>query len=1223
MKKKAVPKVRIDKRSIPTELEQLLNMSDTKVDTVVYDSEETDTINFDEDLELLDIEKLIIEELDSFKPVSRDLRIDDSSMPIAKNFFHFCMDEAFLNSPPYLEQAIIGIKLMAEYCPRSTCTDMEWFSDDGHEAHEHMSTLTKKVSLLNHGVCPKCGARKSELIASGELHFYNELAVVAGQRCVTGDTHVFTSSGIERIGEIGEGREYGFSRLNMPVFNGEKFEQTSDFYRGKPERLYKLKLDNGYCLRGTSDHPIWTLNSGFVQLGKIQKDEVVPVYVGQQVWGNYLPTIKSLTDAAKKSYDQKIASLSQKCNKLNLMYCNFKKGNSVPCTDLYKVLGLWVAEGYKNRISNTDPEVLSFIYSVLLKYINARYLRITDNEIKLVGYGATAFLAALLNYTVDDLVSVRSATKKIPSTILKAPKDYVVAFMQGMFEGDGTVYSKKNQNKGKHYCLEYTSLSRELVYDIYTVLINLGMLPRIIRSKTWATNGTEKQKEKNCWTLSLTGDFHKKFETEVNFMSSRKRALLNESCSFYEGEIRKLMPFKHENYSFLKAEFIDVCLEAQKQLNNLPQKMMGKYKIKAARYEGLCTLFGRGYNQDIGCRFDKLLKNPDICLTKDKLRFISTKFLEYKHSLSSDVIAKFEKFHKYTDDNVYLVRVARCSLTNRVEETFDFTLPETHRFITQGVLSHNSGKSALSTMISAYVLHLFLKCGKPTELFGIRSNEVLHGTFLALTLGQATQNLWQPFLGYINNSPWFKNYHILLRKYERKYGETILKLKDTFIEYRHRNLQLYPATPDKRVLRGRTRFLGVLDELGWFDSNRDSNKVKDNAHEVYKAMSNSLATARQSENRLVALGYDQFMLTGYMLNVSSPNNIRDKIMELYKQSIGSKKSLGLHKPTWKMNPHIPFDGPLIQEEYRKDPIGAERDFGAQPSLSSNPFISNHRLIQETVREGQKNWVKYRSKIDRVSKDEKYRSVEIQNIKRNDSVSVLAIDAGYSNNSFALACGSVHDGTPHIDALIEVISLPGIPISHTRIFSDVIMPIIEHRNVKILLADRWNSIKLLQDAKASFPGLDISAQYSLKYNDMYDLKTAIELGAFKIPHIAEPNIKNIMENLNIDEYPNCFDGKPVEHLLVQMATVVDIGKKTVDKGDGFTDDLWRASALCHWALVNPDYQEILAKVVEQSAIKQPPLAVVRKLGSYDKLTSSSGTRVFSGTSKFIGTKKTSR
>ena len=89
MKKKAVPKVRIDKRSLPTELEQLLNMTDAKIDTAVYDSEETDTISFDEDLELLDIEKLILEELDSFKPVSRDLRIDDSSMPIAKNFFHF------------------------------------------------------------------------------------------------------------------------------------------------------------------------------------------------------------------------------------------------------------------------------------------------------------------------------------------------------------------------------------------------------------------------------------------------------------------------------------------------------------------------------------------------------------------------------------------------------------------------------------------------------------------------------------------------------------------------------------------------------------------------------------------------------------------------------------------------------------------------------------------------------------------------------------------------------------------------------------------------------------------------------------------------------------------------------------------------------------------------------------------------------------------------------
>lgn len=1218
MKKKPVPKVRIDKRSLPSELEQLLNMSDTKVDTAVYDSEETDTINFDEDLELLDIEKLIIEELDSFKPVSRDLRIDDSSMPIAKNFFHFCMDEAFLNSPPYLEQAIIGIKLMAEYCPRSTCTDMEWFSDDGHEAHEHMSTLTKKVSLLHHGVCPKCGARKSELIASGELAFYNELAVVAGQRCVTGDTLVYTKKGLTYIEDLAKGKPLGFSEYKQPIFNGQDFEETSHFFKAKPEKVYELTLSNGSKLKGTADHPVWTLN-GFKKLSDISKKDYVPVYLNQKIFGNVMPNILDTLDVVDTNTKE-----SKKGNRNRTTY---KSEVEEFDQSLFKFLAFWYTYVRSDKLTElkAPKDVIAFCENFLSGYISSDCYRVKEGKnfttLTLLKSDGFEFLQALTGLSRDKYEKIC-----VPVTVLNASEENIYVFLRNLdwkFELSAEVYQVTD------------SFNSRNLDSLYALLLNLGIFsyfdsPYAVPYLTSESSKASKITRLNIGYSSKTAlskiiglDFHRtQTRNREQLRRSSPRIYAERSLS----EKRNYLKLSYDpalDYGFLGGKLKRALRKLDLDLKKINEPSVpadvSSLLQRYASYSGFeqCSI-----QTDWEKYFDEDAKGS-YSLTSLRLRTIVTMCLMQQTVMSTSTAKLFLDLKELTRKDSYILKVKNVKVLKTKHATFDFTLPETHRFITQGVLSHNSGKSALSTMISAYVLHLFLKCGKPTELFGIRSNEVLHGTFLALTLGQATQNLWQPFLGYINNSPWFKNYHILLRKYERKYGETILKLKDTFIEYRHRNLQLYPATPDKRVLRGRTRFLGVLDELGWFDSNRDSNKVKDNAHEVYKAMSNSLATARQSENRLVALGYDQFMLTGYMLNVSSPNNIRDKIMELYKQSIGSKKSLGLHKPTWKMNPHIPFDGPLIQEEYRKDPIGAERDFGAQPSLSSNPFISNHRLIQETVREGQKNWIKYRSKIDRVSKDEKYRTVEVQNIKRNDSVSVLAIDAGYSNNSFALACGSIHDGTPHIDALIEVISLPGIPISHTRIFSDVILPIIEHRNVKILLADRWNSIKLLQDAKASYQSLEISAQYSLKYNDMYDLKTAIELGAFKIPHIAEPNIKSIMENLNIDEYPNCFDGKPVEHLLVQMATVVDIGKKTVDKGDGFTDDLWRASALCHWAMVNPDYQEILSKKVEQSAMKQPPLAVVRKLGSYDKLTSSSGTRVFSGSSKFIGTKKSTR
>ena len=66
-----------------------------------------------------------------------------------------------------------------------------------------------------------------------------------------------------------------------------------------------------------------------------------------------------------------------------------------------------------------------------------------------------------------------------------------------------------------------------------------------------------------------------------------------------------------------------------------------------------------------------------------------------------------------------------------------------------------AGKSALVAMMSAYILHRMLKLQNPNEVYGLMSSNVLHGTFVALTFGQAKENLWDPFYGNILESPWF------------------------------------------------------------------------------------------------------------------------------------------------------------------------------------------------------------------------------------------------------------------------------------------------------------------------------------------------------------------------------------------------------------------------------------------------------------------------------------
>lgn len=112
-----------------------------------------------------------------------DIFIDDREIPEAKNAYEFFYDPRFIQNcmPPkglFVRQLQILTNLYAEYCPR--CTDMKWFeSIDVNESEEN---FLQKVCLLEYGVCPHCGATKSELYNTGELNVYTQEVGLAGQR---------------------------------------------------------------------------------------------------------------------------------------------------------------------------------------------------------------------------------------------------------------------------------------------------------------------------------------------------------------------------------------------------------------------------------------------------------------------------------------------------------------------------------------------------------------------------------------------------------------------------------------------------------------------------------------------------------------------------------------------------------------------------------------------------------------------------------------------------------------------------------------------------------------------------------------------------------------------------------------------------------------------------------------------------------------------------------
>jgi len=477
-----------------------------------------------------------------------------------------------------------------------------------------------------------------------------------------------------------------------------------------------------------------------------------------------------------------------------------------------------------------------------------------------------------------------------------------------------------------------------------------------------------------------------------------------------------------------------------------------------------------------------------------------------------------------------------------------------------GCAGQRSGKSALLSMISPYLLHKWLKMQRPAETLGLMSNSLLVATFVALTFKNAVNLLWIPMREIVMESVWFKEYFDLLDFYEEKYGKTLYKLGDEFMHFRQKNIMFLPSGPNKRTLRGPTRILTCIDELGWFPHGESSERMeKLSANEVYTALDRSLLTVRQASFDLLKRGYDNIPMA-FACNISSPSSHVDKIMTLVKKNKESKSILTYHLPTWGMNPKLPKSA--FRTSYQQDPIKTERDYGANPPMANNPWIHDISRIESAINKDSKTEIQYIYKHISSKSDQQYRYAELTSVATPDVThpSVMALDAGLNRNSFAIVILTpIKDDITEVTAMVEIAPYRGKNmLNYTRIVDRVLFPLIEEFNVQLLVVDRWQSVKILSDVFERYRIFAESASldkddFGLIYDYLMDDRSKIY---FPKPEVPFREIQDI----NLDGYPHCFKYMPIAHLYFQfMITNINI-KGVLEKGEGYTDDLLRATCL---------------------------------------------------------------
>lgn len=520
------------------------------------------------------------------------------------------------------------------------------------------------------------------------------------------------------------------------------------------------------------------------------------------------------------------------------------------------------------------------------------------------------------------------------------------------------------------------------------------------------------------------------------------------------------------------------------------------------------------------------------------------------------------------------------------------------------VLGQRSGKSSSAARYAAYSTHRYLKFPNISSLTkGIEASTELTATFVSLNFNKAVGLLWTPYKKYIENSEWFQNYFKLLDFYKEKYGKELYRNSSLYLRFFHKNLRFYPSGPRSSTLRGDTRILTLIDELGLFplptgDSEEDENSERANADEAHKSLMRSLLTVRNAGLELMAKGYHSFP-PAVMMSVSSPYSQRDKVMRLLRESkteAGQTYILGINLPTWEVNPTMERDNPDIVAAYNENYEKAERDYGANPPAVHSTLLKP-KDIQGIFTNNQNS---HTFKYHYDTPEEIYGT--IQKVRSFDYPSLITIDAGHVNNSFTVVGGhyDFKEQRTVVTTLIECMAQEGRKVNFNLLYKNVILPLAKDLNAIALLADQWQSIDLLYRIKEDM-GMNplqkprvLAKQWTPRPKDFDTVVAMCRNKSIIFPTIS-PDDQHMIESGNIDNYRVQMLHKPVAHLMLQMLTVKKTGEsKCPTKGDGFTDDIFRALVLFASKLHDPKVMERLVEakdwVYDGSGRKRNPMPV---------------------------------
>ena len=395
------------------------------------------------------------------------------------------------------------------------------------------------------------------------------------------------------------------------------------------------------------------------------------------------------------------------------------------------------------------------------------------------------------------------------------------------------------------------------------------------------------------------------------------------------------------------------------------------------------------------------------------------------------------------------------------------------------IVGQRAGKSVAAGLIGTYIEHRMITLGlsTPSGLHGyldVTPTDIFEVTYLAATDVQSADTIWAKYASLRESSPWFQRYVPWVKEQELlqvvpqgmkpwHYRETDKRIVNLHPRIRLISNSLNSNAPG---LRGRTRPAAFADEI----SHMQQTESRQSATEIYRALERSLRTVRSNIRRLGGLPW-----LGLMGSVSSPVSREDKGMQLLKAARTTKRMYVCHMATWNFNPNVTRED--LDDEFARDPVGARRDYGAEPPGADFPLVHNEtRWRAETVDFTLQPTAAFEIYHRLSPTGQAYVAARLAHA--NFVASNLATqryivwDAGQKFDAFAGACAHAEmdagpDGEVRIitvfDWVVRILPLPG-----TEVYFDSVRDVMEglRRTMRIARCefDRWQSVQLIQQVR---------------------------------------------------------------------------------------------------------------------------------------------------------------